>query len=126
MVDENPDYDSIENHLRRFASREDQKILIFPDEVLKREVETEIGKRSGLKPRTLPIAPDGSAVLELQRRWIPANPRTLTQDTIALINEIASELQRVGAKTFELAFSNVAGSTNPQNDRIIVGVRYVV
>jgi hypothetical protein len=126
MVEEMSSPRPIDQCLQEFCCREDQQILIFPDEMLRRRIETALGERAGLKPTVLSGATAKGAVYELPRRCIAANRRTFAQQTIAAIEQLASELRTARARSFELAFKNASGPVNPQNDKIIVGVRYVV
>ena len=116
--------DSIESVLKRFASREGQTVSIFPDEDLERRIEKEIGDRSDAKASTLP-AVEGELIQEFDRLWIAADRRTFARETMIVIDHVSLELKRIRARKFELGFRNVRGHANPENDKIMIGVRYV-
>lgn len=117
--------ESIDTFLQQFCRRADQKIVLFPEELVRSRVEREVALRADVNPDVLSPA-RAQDVRELERRTIAADPRTFATDTVALIEQLSTELRQVSARSFELAFINAPGSLNPQNDRIVIGVRYLV
>ncbi len=117
--------ESIGEFLQQFCRRADQKIVLFPDEIVRSRVEREVALRAGIKPDVLSPA-RAQDLHELQRRTIAADPRTFAADTLALIDQLSAELRQVRANSFEVAFINALGSPNPVNDRIVIGIRYTV